>query len=160
MKTKVLLVALILGFAAITVCLPADSKIEQAVRDLDAQWSAAAAAKDVDKTVSYYADDAVVLAPNVAAATTKDAIRKRWKEDIDMMVNGSWKATKVDVAKSGDIAYVTGTYEWTSKDASGNTSTDRGKYLEVFKKQVDGKWKCTADCWNSDLPASAPGPKP
>jgi ketosteroid isomerase-like protein len=57
-------------------------------------------------------------------------------------------ATKVEVAKAGDLAYVSGTYEETMTDA-------RGKYLETFKKQADGTWKCIRDIWNSDLPASA-----
>jgi ketosteroid isomerase-like protein len=52
------------------------------------------------------------------------------------------------------MAYVSGTYDWTSKDASGATVNDHGKYLEVWKKQANGKWLCGADCWNSDLPAA------
>ncbi len=154
MKTRTLLGILTLGLVATAVCLAGDAKIEQALRDLDAQWSAAAAAKDVDKTVSYYSKDAIVLPPNKPVATTREAIRASWKEDIDSMISGSWKATRVEVAKSGDMAYVSGTFEWTSKDATGKTINDHGKYLEVFKKQSDGSWKCTADCWNSDLPVA------
>jgi ketosteroid isomerase-like protein len=43
-------------------------------------------------------------------------------------------------------------------DISGKPINDRGKYLEVWEKQPDGKWKCVADMWNSDLAASVPGP--
>jgi uncharacterized protein (TIGR02246 family) len=136
--------------------LATEAKIEQALRDLDAQWSKAGEAKDLDKTVSYYSDDAIVMPPNVPIATTKEAIRKAWKDIFDVTVNGSWKATNVKVAKSGDMAYVSGTYEFTSNDPIGKQVSDRGKYLEVWKKQADGKWKCQADIWNSDLPASAP----
>ena len=128
--------------------------LEKALRKLDAEWSAAASAKNVDKTVSYYSNDAVVLPPNAAVATTKEAIHAQWKKDIESMVSGSWKATRVEVAKSGDMAYVSGTYKWAAKDASGKTVKDHGKYLEVWEKQADGSWKCGADCWNSDLPAS------
>jgi ketosteroid isomerase-like protein len=60
------------------------------------------------------------------------------------------------VAKSGDLGFVSGTYEVTMNDASGNSVNDRGKYLEVWEKKADGKWKCGTDTWNSDLPASAP----
>src|SRR5262245_3454414 len=129
--------------------------IESALRKLDAEWSAAAGAKDLDKLVSYYSDDAVVLPPNKPAATTAAAIRASWKEDLDSMVDGSWKATRVEVAKSGDMAYVSGTYEWTAKTPDGKQTKDHGKYLEVWEKQADGSWKCGADCWNSDLPATS-----
>ena len=70
MKTKTLIVTLTLGVAAAAVCLAADTKIEQTLRDLDAQWSAAAGAKDLDKTVSNYSNDAIVMPPNASAATT------------------------------------------------------------------------------------------
>lgn len=159
MKTKMLVLSIwfaLLSFTIVGTAGAADTNIEQTLRNLDAQWSAAAAAKDVDKTVSYYSKDAIVLPPNKPVATTKEAIRASWKEDLDSMISGSWKATKVEVATSGDMAYVSGTFEWTSKDASGKTVNDRGKYVEIFKKQADGTWKAVADIWNSDLPASAP----
>ena len=126
---------------------------ESALKDWDAQWSKAAGAKDVDKTVSYYADGAIVMPPNAAAITTKDAIRKTWNDLLTAPgFSGGWKATKVEVARSSDIAYVSGTYEMTINDAGGKPVTDRGKYLEAVKKQADGTWKCVADIWNSDIP--------
>jgi ketosteroid isomerase-like protein len=141
------------------VCLAGDTKAEQALREADAAWSKAAESKDLDKTVSYYSDDATVLPPNAPAATTKEAIRKVWQ---DMLATPgfviSWKATKVEVAKSGDLGFVSGTYEVTMNDDSGKPVSEKGKYVEVWKKQADGKWKCGTDTWNSDLPASAPAP--
>jgi len=128
--------------------------IEKALRKLDAEWSAAASARDLDKTVSYYSNDAVVLPPNAPLATTPIAIRAQWKKDIDSMISGAWKPTRVDVAKSGDMAYVSGTYTFNFKDSGGKTVKDRGKYLEVWVRQADGSWKCSADAWNSDLPAA------
>jgi len=135
----------------------AASETESDLRDFDAKWSDAAAAKDVDKTVSFYSDDALVLPSNAAAAHTKESIRAIWKE----MLEGpgqkiSWKAIKVEVAKSGELGYVSGTYEMQMNDASGKPLSDRGKYLEILKKQPDGNWKCTVDIWNSDLPPAPP----
>ncbi len=166
MKTKPLFLPsciALLSFAIVCLASAADTKsaIEKALRDADAQWSAAAGAKDLDKTVSYYAEDAIVMPPNASAATTKESIRSAWKEIL--MTPGaaiSWKTTKVEVAKSGDLAYVSGTYEETMTDASGKPVKDRGKYVEIFKKQADGTWKVVADIWNSDLPASASASAP
>jgi ketosteroid isomerase-like protein len=156
MKSKTLITSLVFGLAAASVCFAGDTKAEQALRDTDAAWSKAAESKDLDKTLSYYSDDATVLPPNAAAGTTKEAIRKLWQ---DMFATPgfviSWKATKVEVAKSGDLGFVNGTYEVTMNDASGKPVTDKGKYVEVWEKKADGKWKCGTDTWNSDLPASA-----
>ena len=117
---------------------------------LDADWSNAVAAKDVEKTMSYYADDALMMSPNIPALTGKQSIRTLWKSLLEAPgFAGGWKATKVDV--SGDLSYVTGTYEITETDDSGKAMTDKGKYLKVWKKQPDGSWKCIADMFSSDL---------
>jgi ketosteroid isomerase-like protein len=135
------------------------SGVERLLRDLDAQWAKAAAAKDVEQTIGYYSDDAIVLPPNATGAATKEAIRNVWK---DMFASPSlvisWQPTRVQVGKSGEMAWVRGRYELTMNDASGKPIDDRGKYLEVWEKQTDGNWKCAAEMWNSDLAASASAP--
>ena len=163
MKPKLLFVCgcvFLLSFTFASPAAAADTKIEQALRDLDAKWSAAAGAKDVDKTVSYYAADAIVMPPNASRAMTKETIRSAWKEMLTSPGAAiTWKATKVEVAKAGDLAYVSGTYEQLMTDASGKPAKDRGKYVEIFKKQTDGTWKVIVDIWNSDLPAPASSEK-
>jgi ketosteroid isomerase-like protein len=135
------------------------SDVERLLRDLDVQWAKAAAAKDVEQTIGYYSDDAIVLPPNATDAATKEAIRNVWKDRFaspSLVI--SWQPTRVQVGKSGEMAWVRGRYELTMNDASGKAIDDRGKYLEVWEKQADGNWKCAADMWNSDLAASAPAP--
>lgn len=155
MKPKTLVLTLAFGLALAALCLAGDKHAEQSLRDADDAWSKAAASKDLEKTVAYYSNDATVLPPNAPIATTKDAIKKLWG---DLLASPgliiSWKATKVEAAKSGDLGFVSGTYEFTMNDASGKPTTDKGKYVEVWEKQADGKWKCGTDIWNSDLPAA------
>jgi uncharacterized protein (TIGR02246 family) len=148
MKTKQFVLVVCVALLPVTLMLAAGAD-ERAVRDADEQWSKVAAAKDLDKTVSFYGDDAVVLPPNQAAVTTKDGIRNLWKGFLDSLTDISWKTTRVETAKSGDMAYLIGTYEMTMKDGT----KDKGKYCEVWKKQADGKWKVSADMFSSDLPA-------
>jgi ketosteroid isomerase-like protein len=159
MKTKTLITTFVLGLAAAAVCLAGDKKAEESLRNADDAWSKAAASKDLDKTVAYYSADAIVLPPNAPIVTTKDGIKKLWGDFIASPGFAiSWKATKVEVAKSGDLGFVSGTYEFTMNDASGKPVTDKGKYVEVWEKQADGKWKCGTDTWNSDLPAAPAAP--
>jgi len=119
---------------------------------LDVQWSARAAKHDLDGVMSFYSKDAVLLAPNEPIATTGKAIRAAWAPLCAKSTTIGWKATKIEVAKAGDIAYMYGMYKLSLKDAGGKAIKDSGKFLEVWKKQRDGKWKCTADMFNSDLP--------
>jgi ketosteroid isomerase-like protein len=157
MKTKFILVVCVALLPLTLICTApaagAKGADEQTVRDLDAAWSKGAAAKDLDKTVSFYSADAVVLPPNQAAASTKDGIRALWKDLIGSVTSVSWTATRVEMAKSGDMACLRGTYELTMNDGT----KDRGKYCEVWEKK-GGTWKCGTEICNSDLPATAAAP--
>jgi ketosteroid isomerase-like protein len=39
------------------------------------------------------------------------------------------------VARSGDVGYARGVYQLITKDAAGKAKTERGKFVEVWKKQ-------------------------
>jgi uncharacterized protein (TIGR02246 family) len=132
---------------------------ESAVKETDEQWSKAAMANDLDGTVAYYSDDASILPPNAPIATGKPAIRAVWASMLNPHVTVSWQVTKADAARSGELAYVTGVYQIAAKDAEGKAQEDRGKLVEVWKKQADGKWKVVTDIFNSDVPLPAPAEK-
>ena len=129
---------------------------EATIRELDAQWSKTAGTHDLDATVAFYSDDAVLLPPNAPVATTKPAIRAVWADLASPNASISWQVNRVEVAKSGDLAYSTGTYDFATKDPQGKLITDKGKFMEVWKKQPNDKWKAVADTYNSDLPATQP----
>ena len=153
--------ALLLVASACSQRAPVDTRAadEKTIRDLDAQWSKTAGANDLEGTISYYSDDAYLLPPNAPIATGKRAIRAVWASLLGPGVSVSWQVSKVEVARSGDLAYLMGAYLVTMKDPQGKPVTDRGKLVEVWKKQADGNWKTVADISNSDLPPSAPAEK-
>jgi ketosteroid isomerase-like protein len=125
-----------------------DAKAKELIA-LDADWSKAAVAKNADKVASYYADDAVAYPPNEPAAVGRAAARKVWGDALATPgYQVSWKTTKANV--DGNLGYTAGTYLETSKGADGKTVTGHGKYLCVWRKGADGKWKAIQDMWNSD----------
>ena len=128
----------------------------EAIRALDASWVAAGQSKNVDAWMAFYAADAAVLPPNEPVAASKDAIRKSVSELL--MLPGlsiDWTPIKIEVAHSGELAYLYGAYNlaW---DEGGKRATDKGKNVEIWKKLLDGRWKCIVDTWNSDLPPIPP----
>jgi uncharacterized protein (TIGR02246 family) len=129
----------------------ARSSDEQAIRETVAAWSEAAGAKDLNKCVSFYTDDASVLPFNAPIATGKDQIRKVWSQ---LMSNPGYSlrfgSTKVEVARSADLAYEIGTFDLTLADQAGKTAAMRGKYVVAWKKQANGEWKAAADIFNTD----------
>ena len=141
-----------------TVQPPASTQAadEAAVRQTDENWSKAAQSKKVDDWVAFYSDDAVLLPPNDKKASGKEDVRKGIGELLMLpSLALSWKPAKVEVARSGDLAYTQGSYQLSYTDPHGKPMTDQGKTLEIWKKQADGNWKCVADMWSSDLPPVA-----
>ena len=162
MHIRVLLLTSLLLFALTTACTQApppapdlrDASI-QALKDTEAAWvKATSTAKDFDKMIGFYADDASVFAPNEPVATGKDAIRAALKpmfDDPNFAL--TLVSTRVEADKSGELGYTQGAYSSTmTNPKTKKPVTEKGKYVTVYKKQADGSWKAVADTWNSDTP--------
>jgi ketosteroid isomerase-like protein len=129
---------------------------EAAIRKSDAEWAAAAKTTSVDAWMAFYAADAVVMAPNVRIASDHELVRQTVTSLLALPhLWIAWHPIKVEVAASGDLAYLIGAYELRYDDAHGARVSDRGKLLEIWRKQSAGGWKCVVDTWNSDGPAAA-----
>jgi uncharacterized protein (TIGR02246 family) len=127
------------------------SDAENRIRALDSEWSQAAQSKDVDKMVSYYSDDASAFPFNAPIATGKEQIRQLWSALMAKPgFSLSFAPTKIDVAKSNDLAYEAGTFELKMNDAQNNPTTTNGKYVVCWKKPAKGDWKVQFDIFNTD----------
>src|SRR6266481_10146769 len=125
---------------------------ERAIRAADAATLKAAQTNDVDRAVANYADDADWLPPNAPIVHGKTAIRAGWAKLIgNPGFTIDWQINKLEVARSGDLAYTIYTYQMALDGANGKPITDQGKDMAVWKKQPDGAWKMVADTFNSDL---------
>jgi uncharacterized protein (TIGR02246 family) len=112
----------------------------------------------VDKLVALYTDDAAMMTPGSPAANGKDAIRKGWKEfTADPAMSLKFKASRVEVAKSGDMGFAQGSYTLViTKPATKKPMNDKGSYVTVYMKQADGGWKAVSDIATSELPPMPP----
>jgi uncharacterized protein (TIGR02246 family) len=126
---------------------------EAAIHAAVKEWSASAQAKDADKFCSFYAEDGVIMLEDAPDISGKAAIREGMggmMQDPNFAL--SFAADKVVVARSGDLAYETGTYAMTLSDAKKQASTEKGHYVVVWQKQADGAWKVVRDVPVSDPP--------
>src|SRR4051812_37759863 len=125
---------------------------ERRIRELDAQWVAAVARKDVAAVALFYAPDGRVMPSNAPTARGRAAIAEFWKGLLAMPgISFTFEPRVIKVADSGDLAYDIGVYSL-SYDGPRGRVRDEGKYLVVWEK-VDGEWKAMADIDNSDRPA-------
>jgi len=143
--------AVILASALTTTLATAGSGEVQRLRDLDKEWSNAAASKDAAKTAAFYAVDGSLLPFNGPIVSGRAKIQEAW---AGLMAKPGFslhfEPTRIVVAKSGDVAFDVGTFELNVNDEHGKPATMVGKYLVAWAKQKDGQWKVEADCFNTD----------
>jgi ketosteroid isomerase-like protein len=126
------------------------SSDEMAIRNADKQWSQAIAEKDIDKTISFYGHNASVLPFNAPLAAGQDQIRDMWAHLFQSPgFHLQFAPTKIEFAKSNDMAYEIGTFELKMNGSDGKPATTQGKYVVVWKREA-GQWKAAADIFNTD----------
>lgn len=129
---------------------------ERAIRAADAQWLAAAKARELDKTVAAWSEDAIIYAPGAPPIKGRQAIREYVAGAFALPdFSVTWESGPITFASSGDMAYMTGTDEFISRAPDGRLVKEKNKAVVIWRKQSDGSWKAAVDIWNA-LPA--PGP--
>ena len=110
---------------------------------------------DVEKWLTLYKSDAVVLPPNQPAWRGTDGIRAGAQGMLKEVTISGAAFSVEDIKTSGDFAVETGTYVMTMTPTKGGKPiNDKGKYIVAWERQPDGSWKIMRDIFNSDLPAS------
>ncbi len=134
----------------------------KAIKDNEVQWNADWAAKNLDKLMAHYADDVFFVTAGAPAITTKDALRAAFKGmTADPALSLKFQASRVEVAKSGDVGYTMGTYTLTVTDpVAKQVVTDNGSYVTTYRKGADGSWKSVADVAVSAVPPPVAAPAP
>ena len=121
---------------------------EAAIRKLDAQWSKAATAKNMNKVMKFYATDGSVVWPDQPPAKGHQAIRASWesyfKATPDMYLD--FKPTHIEIAAGGGMATDFGEVHF-APHAKPNDPNNTAKYLVVWKRE-HGTWKVLYDSWN------------
>jgi len=143
MRSIVLLAGLNLIAMAAPCCAQSRSA-ESSVRQADSAWSAAASSNDVNRMLSFY-DAQAAFVGTTPATVGLEQLRSLWtKYFTSPGYRLSWKADRVEVAASGDLAYSFGQWEQTTS-VQGQPRTVRGIYVAVWRKQSDGSWKVLVD---------------
>jgi ketosteroid isomerase-like protein len=126
-----------------------------AIRAVDAAWCELAASGKFSALVERcYTADALLLPPNEPAAKGRAAIEaalRAWPRMSQITIEGS------DLIGSGDMAYTCGAYTATFHPPGAPAAPDKGKFVAIWRKDADGAWRMTRDCFNSDLPLEKNG---
>lgn len=124
--------------------------VDTAIRGLVDTFDSQMRAGNTAGFMALYAEDAVLMAPNLPAFAGRAAIQQFWggmlaagATDVDLIVD--------DIQISGDIAVERGHFEVTKP------FRDSGKYVVVWRNR-GGKWLITHDIFNSNLSIASSNP--
>jgi uncharacterized protein (TIGR02246 family) len=129
-----------------------DTKAEgEKVMKLSKEWSEVASTGDVEKTVSFWADDAFVMSAGQPPVKGKPAIRQMVEESYKMPgFRISWQPQSVEVSEGGDMAYMIENSQISFTDSTGKPVTLKNKAVTIWRKQPDGSWKNAVDISTPD----------
>ena len=128
-----------------------------ALKDNETRWNQDFVTRNVDTLAAHYADNAILTAPGMPSGSGIKEIRKLLTEMMaDPALTLQFQASRVEVAKSGDLAYTQGSYRMTMTDPSSKRIVhDHGSYVTTYAKQPDGSWKAVADIATSEVSPDA-----
>jgi len=122
-------------------------ELRQAI-DLEIRnFGVAVTRKDYAGVAGFYTEDAKVLPPDAPILTGRKAIEEFWRTAL-RLADVTFITINLEIA--GDTAYEVG--ETDVKLSSGRTKA-KYKYLVVWLRCPDGRWRLHRDIWNS-MPSS------
>lgn len=129
------------------------AEVQAAIEENAAKFAEALVNGDVETILTYYTDDAIVMAPNAPEMIGLEAIKAGFTQ---MMESGNLQSFVFNVKEvriMGDRACDIGNYDLSILLPDGeNTGTDNGKYIAIWKQADDGSWKMSIDIWNTSMP--------
>jgi len=139
---------------AVLACQPTSAKLSEAdiaaIRASAATFAANAVADRDSANAAMFTANGVFMPPNQPAVEARAAIQA-WFAAFPALSEFTVQVVEID--GRGDVAYARGTYALTIA-AAGRTPAmpDHGKYLEIRRRQSDGRWLTALDIFNSDVP--------
>lgn len=115
---------------------------EEKLMQTSREWSQDASGKDIEKIVSYWADDAILMQPHAAPLRGKEAIRAMVQEGSkNPSFKISWEPIEAHISDDGSMGYLIEKNSVTVSD----TLTLHHNVITVWRKAADGNWKNVAD---------------
>lgn len=118
----------------------------------DAEWAQVASeGREVERILSYWTDDAVVMPPGLPSVVGKAALRQY--VEGSMQIPGfriTWKSKDVTFSPDGHLAYMFSRNEVTMDAPDSKPTTTEGRAVTIWRREPDGEWRCAVDIWNAE----------
>jgi ketosteroid isomerase-like protein len=126
------------------------------LRAADSALEAAVESKDAERAADLYLADATLLPIAEPAVVGRQAIRQEWAKTFGIPgFQNRARTIRLEVAAGGDLGFTQGTYESVMTGADGRPAVERGKWVTVWRRDADGRWRVVTDISNADAPPPA-----
>jgi ketosteroid isomerase-like protein len=122
-----------------------------ALMQVSRDWAKAAEARDTERVLSYWADDAIMMENEQPALIGKAAITamvQRGFKDPNFSI--TWEPERAVISESGDMGYLIEHNRVNFTDPTGKARTVFGKGVTIWKKDASGNWKNVVDIFNTN----------
>ena len=161
MNNKFLLQFAVCIFAGMTLLAGCSSQDEAnleadtaAIIDFMNQYRSSQNAGDIDRFMSLWTEDGILMPPNGPPVIGKDQIREGTIGRFDQFTF-DLDGTEAEVEVAGGWAFTRGTYTITVTPKEGGQPVFiDGKYIGILERQSDGSWILHRNIFNSNV---APG---
>ena len=107
-----------------------------------------------DSLLALMADDVIIMPPNEPVLRGKPAVRAWYEQFVRQMRTRSLDITNRELFVGGDYATEVAEFVWTLVPVAGGAPiVDRGSYVQLWRRQSDGRWVFSREVWNSTTPA-------
>jgi ketosteroid isomerase-like protein len=124
----------------------------------DSEWAeAASSGKDIEKLLSYWTDDALLIFPGQPVLEGKAAIRPYVTSSLNIPgFKIRWVSSKAVFSPDSKMAYMPATTELTVPGPDGTPITKQLRGIAIWRLEPDGQWRCAVDIANEQPTAAAP----
>jgi uncharacterized protein (TIGR02246 family) len=123
---------------------------EQAIRQIEATFVERGNAGDADGVMGCCTDDVMLMPPGAPAVAGADAVRE-WLAGLYEQFAVNLTTVIEDLVVEGGLAYQSTSFTWTLTPKGGGESvSESGKAVVIYKRGPDGTWRLAIDIWNTD----------
>jgi ketosteroid isomerase-like protein len=138
----------LLSLIALSAIAVSGQDARQEILAADTSFSKETQARGLDGWMAWFADDAK-LNTHKGILSGKAALRQHYSEMFsrrDFSIR--WEPTFAETSKDGSLGYTFGSAVSSHTNEKGEKVERQGRYVTVWRRMPDGKWKVATDLGN------------
>ena len=145
-KFSLLVIIVLLAFTSCKAQDVPQQKLENELAGIVKNWFKYFNANDADKLVELYDDSAIYASHDFPLTVGKANINELYNTVFQLKPSVISNTVKTSV--EGNIGIVLGEFEFKATTLEGKAVKDDGRFLVIYKKFEDGKWRIIYDMDN------------